>query len=83
MESFLPDSVKAILFGQIVIAFALSRLARAFPKVGWLQIFRLPLSKMSEEQVARRRRTANRIAALELVLAGFATAVFRVNDNAL
>jgi len=72
MESFLPDSVKAILFGLIVIAFALSRLARAFPDVAWLQIFRLPLNQMSEDEKASRRRTANQITALELVLAGFA-----------
>jgi len=70
METFLPDTVKVILFGLIVIAFALSRLARALPHVAWLQVFRLP--QMSEEQRARRRRSANRLTALEIVLAGLA-----------
>ena len=72
MERFLPDTVKAILLGLIVIAFALSRLARALPHVGWLRVFRLPVIQMSEEERARRRRSANRMAALEIVVAGLA-----------
>jgi hypothetical protein len=70
MESFLPGSVKALLLGLLAIGFVLSRLARAFPHVGWLQFFRLPIMQMSEEQLARRRRSANRLAGLEIVLAG-------------
>ena len=70
METFLPDSVQAILLGVIALAFVMSRLARAFPDVGWLQFFRLPVLQMSEEQRARRRRSANRLVGLEIVLAG-------------
>jgi len=70
MESFLPDGIKALLLGVLAIGFVLSRLARAFPDVGWLQFFRLPIRQMSEEQKARRRRSANRLAGLEIVLAG-------------
>lgn len=70
METFLPDSVKAILLVVIAIAFVMSRLARWFPHVGWLQFFRLPVIKMSEEERTRRRRLGNRMAGLELVLAG-------------
>ena len=70
MEMFIPDTVKAILLGLIVIAFALARLARALPHVAWLQIFRLPQLKESEEQRAKRRRSANRLAGLEIVCAG-------------
>ena len=72
METFLPHSVKAILLGLIALLFVLSRLARALPHVSWLQVFRLPLVQMSEEQRARQRRSANRMAALEIVLAGLA-----------
>ena len=70
METFLPDSVKAILLGLIAIVFLLSRLARYFPHVGALQVFRLPVIQMSEEQRTKRRRSGNRMAGLEMVLAG-------------
>jgi hypothetical protein len=55
-----------------VIAFGLAWLARAHPEVRWLQVFRLPAVPMSEEQRARRRRAANRLAALEIIVAGLA-----------
>jgi hypothetical protein len=70
VETFLPDSVKAILLGLIAIVFILSRLARWFPHVAWLQVFRLPVIQMSEEQRAKRQRSGNRMAGLEMVLAG-------------
>jgi hypothetical protein len=70
MESFLPDSVKAILLGLIAVVFVLSRLAPRFPDVAWLQVFRLPVRQMSEEEKARRRRRANRMAGIEIILAG-------------
>jgi hypothetical protein len=70
MESFLPDSVKAILMGLIVLAFVLSRLAPRFPDVAWLQVFRLPVRQMSEEEKARRRRRANLMAGIQIILAG-------------
>ena len=72
MEAFLPDSVKAILLGLLVIALALAWLARRHPGVAWLQVFRLPAIPLSEEQKAKRRRTANRLAALEIMVAGLA-----------
>jgi hypothetical protein len=62
--------MRAILLGVIVIAFGLNRLARAFPDVAWLQFFRLPEREMSEEEKARRRRRANRLAGMEMVIAG-------------
>jgi hypothetical protein len=71
MEAFLPNSVKAILLGLIAIVFVLSRLGRWLPQVAWLQVFRLPLIQMSEEQKAKQRRSGNRMAGLEMVLAGF------------
>ena len=70
MTRFLPDTVKAILLGLIAVAFALHRLARARPDVAWLQVFRLPESRLSEEQKAKRRQSANRLAGLEIVVAG-------------
>lgn len=72
MEAFLPDSVKAILLVLLAIAFALNRLARALPHVGWLQVFRIPHIRLSEEERAERRRSANRMAALQIIVAGLA-----------
>jgi hypothetical protein len=63
--------VKAILLGVIAVVFVLSRLARARPDITWLQVFRLPVIQMSEQERTRRRRSANRMAALEIILAGF------------
>ena len=70
VETFLPESVKAVLLGLIAIVFVLSRLARWFPHVAALQFFRLPVIQMSEEQRTKRRRSGNRMAGLEIVLAG-------------
>ena len=70
METFLPDRVRATLLGLIAIAFIMTRLARWFPNVAWLQVFRLPLIKMTEARREKRRRSSNRMAGLEMVLAG-------------
>jgi len=70
MEAFLPDTLKAILMGLIAIVFVLSRLARWLPHVAVLQVFRLPVIQMSEAQREKRRRFGNRMAGLEIVLAG-------------
>ena len=72
MTIFFSGTVKAILLGLIAIVFVLSRLARSRPDIGWLQVFRLPVVQMSEEQRIGRRRSANRLAALEMIIAGFA-----------
>lgn len=68
---FLSTTVKAILLAVIAAVFGLSRLARAYPDVGWLQMFRLPIRQMSEEERERRRKSGNRMAALQMILAGF------------
>jgi hypothetical protein len=70
MDLFLSSTVRAILLGVIVVAFGLNRLARAFPDVTWLRVFRLPEREMSEQEKARRRRSANRLAGMEMVIAG-------------
>jgi hypothetical protein len=70
MAMFLSTTVKAILLGLIAAAFGLSRLARAYPDVGWLQTFRLPTRQISEEERERRRKSGNRMAAVQMVLAG-------------
>jgi hypothetical protein len=72
MEVFLPDDVQTILLGLIAIALVLGGLARKFPHVAWLRIFRLPEPAWSEEEKARRKRAGNRKAAIEIVLVGFA-----------
>jgi hypothetical protein len=68
---FLSTTLKAVLLGLIAVVFVLSRFARAYPRVGWLQVFRLPERQMSEEEKARRKRAENRRAGLEIILAGF------------
>jgi hypothetical protein len=70
MGIFLPGSVQAILLGLLAVVFVLSRLARRFPHVAWLRVFRLPVIRMSEEQRARRRRAGNRMAGRGMVLVG-------------
>ena len=70
METFLPDSVKAILLALVAIVFVLSRLSRHFPHVAWLRAFRLPERHVTEEEKARRRRAGNRQAGLEIIVAG-------------
>ncbi|HYX27282.1 MAG TPA: hypothetical protein VE863_01850 [Pyrinomonadaceae bacterium] len=68
---FLTTTLKAIFLGIIAILFSLNRLARAFPQVGWLQIFSLPVPQISEQERVRRRRAGNRQAGLEIILGGF------------
>lgn len=75
MEAFFPDSVKAILVGLIAIAVALGWLARTFPHVTWLQLFRIPDSQMTEAQREKQRRASNRHTAVEIVLVGLALPV--------
>ena len=70
MESFLPDSVKAILLGLIAVVFVLSRLSYRFPDVDWLQHFRLPIRHLSEEEKTRQRRRGNLMAGMQIILAG-------------
>ena len=72
MTAFFSSTVKAILLGLIAIAFLLNRLARAHPDVAWLQLFQFPVVQMSEEQRTKRRQSANRLAGLEMIVAGFA-----------
>jgi hypothetical protein len=75
MEAFLPDTVKTILLVLIATAIVLVWLARTFPQVTWLRIFRLPAFQLSEEQKRRRQRSGNRQAALEIIVAGLALPV--------
>lgn len=70
METLFPDSVKVVVGGVVVMLFVFNRLAVALPHVNWLQRFRLPEPRISEEERAKRRRRGNRLAAIEMVLAG-------------
>ena len=70
MESFLPDSVKAIVVVLVVVGFVLTSLAPRFPNVAWLQMFRLPVRHISEEEKARQRRRASLMAGIQIILAG-------------
>lgn len=70
MELFIPDNVKAIVVVLVVVGFVLTRLAPRFPNVAWLQIFRLPVRHISEEEKARQRRRASLMAGIQIILAG-------------
>jgi hypothetical protein len=83
MEAFLPDIVKKILLVLIAIAIVLFWLARRLPEVAWLQVFRLPAIPLSEEQKHRRRRSANRQAALEMMVAGLALPLLYVASTVM
>ena len=67
MEAFLPDTAEAILLGVIAMAFLLVWLARTFPQFAWLKAFQFPAFRLNDAQRARRRRTADRIAALQIM----------------
>ena len=75
MESILPVWLQVALLGVLAIGFGLSRIARSWPDVAWLQAFRLPTVQMTEEEKARRRRAGNRQAGLEIIVAGLALPV--------
>lgn len=72
MELFIPDSVKTIVVVLVVVGFVLTRLAVRFPDVAWLQIFRLPVREMSDEEKARQRRRASLMVGIQIILAGLA-----------
>ena len=81
MESFLPDSIKAVLGAAILVAFLLNRLSYAFPHVEWLQHFRLAQPDISEREQERRRRAGNRIAALEIAAFSFLPPILYVGSS--
>jgi hypothetical protein len=70
MDALFPDWLKLILLGMLGTFYGLSWLARKHPDVGWLQVFQLPTIQRSEEERARQRRFSNRMAAVEMILAG-------------
>jgi hypothetical protein len=70
MDSFLPDSVKAIMLGFVAVVFVLSRLSYRFPDVNWLQHFRLPIRHLGEEEKRRQSRRASLMAGMQIILAG-------------
>src|SRR5258707_11804639 len=70
MTRVFPDTVKAILLCLFLVLFGLNRLSQAFPHIAWLQVFRFPVRQMSDEQKAKRRRSANRLAGLQMAIAG-------------
>lgn len=78
MDSFLPDSVKAILLGFVAVVFVLSRLSYRFPDVAWLQHFRLPIPHFSEEKKRQQRRRASLMAGMEIILAGMVLPVLYI-----
>jgi hypothetical protein len=78
MEVFLPDPVKLVLLGLLALALGFGGLARALPGVGWLQVFRLPGARVSDEESRQHRRSANRLAAVKIILLGLVLPVLYV-----
>lgn len=58
------------MLGFVALVFVLSRLSYRFPEVDWLRHFRLPIPQFSDAERARRRRRANMMAGMEIILAG-------------
>jgi len=65
------DTVRMVLGGLLVLVFGLSRLARRFPHVAWLQVFRDAFPRPSEARRTRMRR-ADAYAGAEMILMGIA-----------
>jgi hypothetical protein len=63
-------TVQLIILGVLVVMFGLSALARRFPQVDWLQLFRFDRPRLSEQEKARIRRRSNIQAGIELLLLG-------------
>ena len=60
-----------IVAGSILlILYGLSALSERFPHVAWLQHFRIPRPRLTEEQQARMRRRTNVLVGAKLILFG-------------
>ena len=69
MDEFLGSDLKDILLGVFAAVVLLITLANAYPRVKWLQPFRLP-GRLNEEQRARLRRTQHVTTGAQFILAG-------------
>ncbi len=63
-------TIQLVLLGLLGVVFGLAVLARYFPEVNWLQVFRYQGPLLSEEQRARIRQRSNIHAGIELILMG-------------
>jgi hypothetical protein len=86
VEMFFPESLKIVLASLFMIALTLSLLAKKFPEMHWLQVFRFD-DKRTEAERKRAARAGNRMAGLEMIIMGFvvvfgymALTVFMFND---
>lgn len=60
-----------IVVGSILmVLYGLSALSRRFPHVAWLQHFRIPRPRFTEEQQVKMRRRADVYAGAQLILLG-------------
>lgn len=64
------ERFQIVVGGIVAVLYGLSALSRRFPHVGWLQHFRFPSPRVTEEQQARMRRRANVYAGAQLILFG-------------
>lgn len=68
----MDDRIKLLLGGALALVFVLSRLARRFPDVAWLQPFRNAFPRPGEAEGARLRQRATAHVGAELILMGVA-----------
>lgn len=66
----MSERLQIVLGSIVAVVYALSLLSRRFPHVGWLRHFRIPPSRLTEEQQARMRRRANVYAGAQFILLG-------------
>ena len=63
-------TIQLVLGSFVILLIAISTLARRFPDVAWLQLFRLNTPQLSNEQRAKLRQRSNIDAGVELILIG-------------
>jgi hypothetical protein len=64
------EIIQTIGGGVVIVYLGLHALSRRLPHVTWLQRFRLPHSRLTEEQQARMARRSSILAGAHLILVG-------------
>ena len=70
--------IQLVLLGLVAVVSGFAVLARRFPGVGWLQLFRYKGPPLSEAQRARIRQRSNIHAGIELILMGIVLPILYV-----
>jgi len=66
----MPRELELVLVVVLGVVLGLAALARRFPKLGWLQVFRQAAPRLSDAERAGMRRRANVHSGAQLILLG-------------